>query len=154
MKPSLIVYNVPNGKTRFAERIAKFYGLKDGEDHKRIGMYEKEFIYFVEDGTLPYGILKAGAIIKSFREVADEINAAIKPSQWQNGEPAIIGEYDVKYSEDKPNYRRWWHGDSWSYAMLDGTSQESKNLHAGFRQDPTWRPFWRGLSEEPINTEE
>lgn len=150
MKPSMIVYGVKGGKTRFAERIAKFYGLINGGkfSHKRIMVENHVYFY---DGTVDK--LFAAIISKSFSEVADEINTAIPLTALQAGEPTIVGEYDVYSSAARKCHRRWWHGDRWSFALLSN-SQAIKNVFASEFQGISWRPFWRGLSEEPINTEE
>lgn len=147
MNPSLIVYNVPNGKTRFAERIAKFYGLRLYKKEFKVGQWawEEGWLYITRQ-IIPND--EYVGLAKSFREVADEINAAIPLTDWQEGEPPLIGEYLV-YDHEGGN-KSWWHGDCWSYGILYGYSQKFKNIAAGKRQDNNWRPRWRGLAEEPI----
>jgi hypothetical protein len=142
----MIVYGAPNGKTPFAERIAKFYGLRNGGAFSLLTACSRGYIYF-DSLEFPSGM---GILVKSFREVADEINAAISYTEFVLGEPTIVGEYEVKFSSHDPAYKRWWHGDGWSYAILEEHTQRQKDFNASYRQDYMWRPLWRGLSEEPI----
>lgn len=150
MKPSIIIYNVPGGKTRFAERIAKFYGLRNGGTFSLQTVCSRGYIYF-HSAEFASGMR---ILVKSFSEVAKEINAAIPLTPINTGCPSVEGEYFVSYHKHSEFFRRWWHGDRWSYAMLDEMTQGEKNLAASTRHDIFWRPYWRGLSQEPINTKE
>jgi hypothetical protein len=152
MKPSLIIYGVPNGKTRFAERIAKFYGLRNGGLFN-IGMISSRgYVYFV-DG--PFNLRMSGIKVKSFSEVADEINAAIPLTDWRYGVNELPdrnkkGVYLATVDRGEEFYR-YWDGAAFMYGAYDVNSASSMGKHAWWKSDLL---FWRGLSQEPINTEE
>jgi len=156
MKPSLIIYNVPNGKTRFAERITKFYGLKYVSGNlatDTIAIFTNDFLY-LSQGEKPKGAF--GKHAKSFREVADEINAAIPLTDWQSGLPPMTGEYFASAFRLERT-KRWWNGKSWSMNYDDVSSEAAKQRNRKLqatRGDKNAGIEWRGLSEEPINTEE
>jgi hypothetical protein len=147
MKPSIIVYGVPNGKTRFAERIAKFYGLKNGGSFSMNKLCSRDFVYFV-DG--PFNTLMGGIQVKSFSEVADEINAAIPLTDWSQDLPSVKGVFQT----DDSNGHAWsyWDGKKFCYRGFIDCGQTPNHAY-DMRLIETALPEitkWRGLSEEPI----
>lgn len=151
MAKSIIISGVPSGKTRFAQRIADYFGLKIVPGVQGT-WYEEGHIYFREPSKLhPDSDDNA----RSFQSVADEINAAIPLTDWQSGPPPMVGEYDTLSTQDiNPVWRRWWNGESWSYAWRESYEQFQCNMMASRLQSPHWRPEWRGLSSEPIKVTE
>lgn len=152
MAKSIIVYGVPGGKTRFAQRIADHFGLT------RIVVSWAGYCPCTEDvlyvtSGFNFGDWKTKS--KSFQEVADEINATISLTDWQSGPPPMVGEYEVWASDNAASgWPRWWNGSAWSFAMLPPYSQERKDILAGTLHSAEWRPKWRGLSQEPIKVTE
>lgn len=155
MAKSIIVYGVPGGKTRFAQRIADHFGLRLADrifdcDH---GIEVGGLLYFSEANEKPSSVYNEFS--RSFQEVADEINAAISLTDWQSGPPPMVGEYDTLSTYDRePVWRRYWNGEVWSYAFRESYNQFQCNMKASKLQSPHWRPEWRGLSAEPIKVTE
>lgn len=156
MKPSIIVYNVPGGKTRFSERIAKFYGFDNfhqGSDFHIKGIDE---VGFIESTKWLAEWEEFGFTLKSFEEVAMEINAAIPLTEWRKGTPTIDGEY-IASTTGSNLIRSYWRKGRWSNFFYESSPQKFKDDNASIKCPYKYLQCgveWRGLSEEPINTEE
>lgn len=153
MSKSIIIYNVPGGKTRFAQRIAKHFGLSRVNYRNGTAPWEPEgSIYFIPRIDSPIG---TSEYARSFQSVADEINASIPLTDWQSGPPPMVGEWNASFGANFPNRRRWWDGERWSHVWIDGlTSQELSNKSAAIRIEDAEGMVWRGLSQEPIKVTE
>lgn len=154
MAKSIIVYGVPGGKTRFAQRIADHFGL--------------EFIPYREGGS-PWDCMgqihfsdraephhSTAEWARSFQSVADEINATISLTDWQSGPPPMVGEWNASGYRFE-NTRRWWNGKNWSMNYSQHSSEEHRNQMAKTDISPSDRERemeWRGLSAEPIKVTE
>ena len=151
MAKSIVVYGVPGGKTRFAKRIADHFGLtlatQSFEDAGLIFPFGRLYLSQNELEPTNYKLH-----LRSFQEVADEINASIPLTDWQSGPPPMVGEWNASWGHNVKT-RRWWNGDVWSFAFEEIFPQEEKNCNASQRY-----PFndieWRGLSQEPIKVTE
>jgi hypothetical protein len=159
MKNSIVVYGQQAcGKTRNAERIRKHLGLNriiDDWDGKRAPYERKAFdadagiLYLTSMTREELMALKVGSLwLASFEEVAQQINAAIPLTDWQNSKPQHAGEYIASSFRDG-EIRRWWNGKHWSFMYVESDSQEQKNTCAGI-PGPINGIQWRGLAEEPI----
>lgn len=158
MAKSIIVYGVPGGKTRFAQRIADHFGLElaayefQREGNNLMWTYSK--LYLSSDVGNPGGEYSAHS--RSFQSVADEINASIPLTDWQSGPPPMAGEWNASRYED-PENRMWWHGNGWSSSFHNDESESRKNRlakEANFGGFSCREIRWRGLSQEPIKVTE
>lgn len=154
MAKSIIVYGVKGGKTRFAQRIAEHFGLKNHQAHV-LRMYCEGSIGFVESEAAGKDWAQMGFETRSFQSVADEINALIPLTDWQSGPPPMVGEYDT-FAENDRGYmwRRYWNGNLWSLAFRESDTEVQRNNTAARLQSLLFFPAWRGLSAEPIKVTE
>lgn len=154
MAKSMIIYGVPGGKTRFAQRIADHFGLElaayefQREGNNLMWTYSK--LYLSSDEKNPGGEYSAHS--RSFQSVADEINAAIPLTDWQSGPPPIVGEWNA--SLWRTEARRWWDGKAWSKVFLVSDNAQERNELASLCRTPIHHMEWRGLSSEPIKVTE
>jgi uncharacterized membrane protein len=155
MAKSIIVYGVPRGKTRFAQRIADHFGLRIAENefaNDVIHMYG--YLYLTRIAQQPKGNFTAAS--RSFQSVADEINATIGLTDWQSGPPPMVGEWNASAFK-RDDTRRWWDGDKWSmnYINRDCIEHRARMAHMrASRGDSKKGIEWRGLSAEPIKVTE
>lgn len=155
MKPSIIVYNVPGGKTRFAERIAEFYGLKPCIMRPTMVVRQTDEIGFIEETRIAL-MREWGFEVKPFEEVAKEINAAIPLTDWRSDNPTIDGEY-IAGTVRSNLIRSYWRNGYWSNFFYETSPQNFKDDSASIKCQARYIEGgveWRGLSEEPINTKE
>jgi hypothetical protein len=142
------------GKTRYAERIRKHFGLDSIVDEfdPRGYINPTGELYLVNcDGPAGSGVVRC----MSFAEVAQQINDAIPLTDWQSGPPPAVGEWNSSYNGGfcaKRSDKRWWNGEYWSCIYFDDDPQDAKNDCAGIKSthDDESRFVWRGLAEEPI----
>jgi len=155
MAKSMIIYGVPGGKTRFAQRIADHFGLKNHQAQV-LRMYCEGSIGFVESEAAGKDWAKMGFETRSFQSVADEINASIPLTDWQSGPPPMVGEWNASRFGHEEN-RMWWNGKNWSLSWHPDDVIATKNNRAR-KNNPadTWSYAiqWRGLSQEPIKVTE
>lgn len=150
MAKSIIVYGVKGGKTRFAQRIANYFGLKLANGYSDFSVWKENYCYFSE--AEPTGGLAHHG--RSFQEVADEINAAIPLTDWQSGPPPMVGEWNASNQKDS-HMRRWWDGWEWSGLYYEAMSEPFRNVRASIKYGTNQNLIqWRGLSAEPIKVTE
>lgn len=156
MNKSIIVYGPQGcGKTRYAERMRKHFGLSsvvDDFDPVRTGIILYGMLYLTSDMRTPQ--IRAGntiiGMVFHFSDVAQQINAAIPLTALQRGEPERIGEY-IATTGVSQDTRRWWNGERWSTWYFEHDSPATKNKAA--KTQSIWLNgaiTWRGLAEEPI----
>ena len=153
MAKSIIVYGVPGGKTRFAQRIADHFGLelapKEFCREKNNCIWTEGRLYLARSPIKPDMDYEPHS--RSFQEVADEINATISLTDWQSGPPPMVGEWIASIKKDR-YIRRWWDGKRWSIWYSKLMDQEKRDFRSSSpciaaEQD---KVRWCGLSAEPI----
>jgi hypothetical protein len=148
MNRPVIVYGPQGcGKTRFAERIAKHFGLtKIVDEFIGVGNLRRGVLYLMTEATAPW---YADCEQFSFDEVAQQINAAIPMTDWFHGDtdPVHVGVYqtDHDYDKSRPGYC-YWDGQRWG---CERTNREAALLNPFFK-GAVQAKDWRGLSEEPL----
>lgn len=155
MSKSIIIYNVPGGKTRFAQRIADHFNIATFHQGDPFTIRQIDELGFIENDSFLHMWRDAHFEVRSFQSVADEINASISLTDWQSGPPPMVGEWNASFGINFANRRRWWDGERWSHVWIDGvTSQELSNKSAAIRIEDAEGMVWRGLSQEPIKVTE
>lgn len=159
MNKSIIVYGPQGcGKTRYAERIAKHFGLSsfvDGFDPVRTGIILYGMLYLTNNMRTPEIRARnvSTGMVLPFAEVAKQINDAIPRTEWfpPDVKPAHIGAYEV---ED--DYARIiktdfgfqsYNGKYWGVycSHLGDPDLLDAEYESAFQKN-----YWRGLAEEPI----
>lgn len=153
MAKSMIIYGVPGGKTRFAQRIADHFGLTLATYRNGGAVWANEgFLYFIKSSTA-HPLTQEYS--RSFQSVADEINATISLTDWQSGPPPMVGEWIASVEKDR-YVRRWWDGNRWSIWYSKSMPQERRDYRSSqpciAQEQATVQ--WRGLSSEPIKVTE
>lgn len=155
MAKSIIVYGVPGGKTRFAQRMRDHFGLSAVVSQWNGYFTAENGVLYLTSG-FNFGDFDSPA--RSFQEVADEINASIPLTDWQSGPPPMVGEWETRkkgFTEGDTQVMRWWDSRRWSIFYTKDEPQHQQNGSAGH---PSWFGNndleWRGLSQEPIKVTE
>jgi hypothetical protein len=155
MNKSIIVYGPQGcGKTRWAERIAKHFGLATVvDDWDGLGLLNCfNTLYLTAQTANDLEVEAAvGYDVRPFAEVAQQINDAIPLTPWQSGPPPMVGEWSASIDGGSDHIRRWWDGERWSFAWSTDDNQAEKRRRAGRRTYVSQKVIqWRGLAEEPI----
>lgn len=84
------------------------------------------------------------------KQSAEEFNAAIPLTAWQDGAPPCIGEWNASIDALDGTSRRWWNGTRWSFAYSPHMSEfEKQHLRKRGSYVSKFAIKWRGLSSEP-----
>lgn len=162
MNKSIIVYGPQGcGKTRYAERIAKHFGLtiiNDADDPRQLRDFHRMkclLLTSTDKATICAELMLDPSEfnrVLSFAEVAQQINAAIPLTDWfpTGTKPAKIGEYNASYYTSSITSRRWWNGLSWSCCWYPNEDEEEKARCKDSPGIAFGEITWRGLAEEPI----
>lgn len=155
MAKSIIIYGRPDwGMADHAEKLRQHFGLKhfvidfDGKFHE-----EENFLY-IAYCYLP-GCTPATMRVLSYQAAAAEYNSLIPLTDWQSGQPPMVGEWNASSDRDCTE-RRWWNGQHWS--MWWRNEEKNQRIVNRFAAAGSLIPFeyikWRGLSSEPIKVTE
>lgn len=153
MNKSVIVYGPQGcGKTRWADRIAKNFGLDVIVDDWGCSVFSPHCTLYLTNNEEDVQLWKDEAICLSFATVAEMINQGIPRTQWfgANDRPVHRGIYECDREEVFPKRGRvtrrlaYCGNDNWEYA--EDTGHHVPGDCASF----DIFDYWRGLAEEPI----
>jgi hypothetical protein len=155
MRKSVIIHSAIGHQYKHAQRIADHFGFKrhqiEGGTHPAHLKSHNRICF-----TSQVGVNEEFAKhfdIYSLSHIVAAINAAIPLTEWREGPPPAVGEWNASITYDE-RQRRWWNGKYWSRPFFGEQSAPVKNLMAS-EKSPINDGFpasfkWRGLSQEPI----
>jgi hypothetical protein len=156
MNKSVIVYGPQGcGKTRWAERIAKHFGLTRIVDGWGCSVFLPHGTLYLTNNEEDVRLWNSEENYMSFAEVAQQINDAIPRTQWfpMSAQPEREGVYELRVIgfEDYTHWSAWkgeWKTTTGSALRAAPQTERSWGAHNHSVNDA-----WRGLVEEPIVVE-